>query len=779
MRGCNNVDMTENQVPQTAISRWKELVELILEARHRYYDLDQPTVADADYDALYVELEELESRYPQLASQDSPTATVGGSPQEAFTPVAHLAQMYSLEDVFTLDDVLAWRRKTQSEWPDEEVRFTAEVKVDGLAVNLTYQDGKLVQASTRGDGRVGEDVTANVRTIRTIPAELDGTNHPSLVEIRGEVFFLLENFAKVNELRLEAGERAFVNPRNAAAGSLRQKDPEITASRPLSMLAHGIGHVEPGDHFEAPATQMGWYRQLKEWGVPVSEHTQSVHTDEEITDLIDSIGQKRGDIIHEIDGVVLKVDDVAKQRQLGATSRTPRWAVAYKYPPQEAFTRLLDIQVQVGRTGRVTPFAIFEKTLVDGSNLQHATLHNQEEVARKQVLIGDMVIIRKAGDVIPEVVGPVVEDRDGTEKPFIMPTNCPSCGTELAPAKEGDVDLRCPNAAGCPAQISGRLSHLGSRGALDVEGLGDESAIALTQPELSRPSVVAALAEGFSVRLEDGTELQLPNAHEIAHGELFSEAEALLPPEQKPVLTSEKDVFAISADSLRDVFVWRPIRKGGVPTGDWQQVRYFWSKPWRGQGEKQVPVDSVPRKNTLDLLGELEAAKTQELWRLIVALSIRHVGPTAAQALANKFRSLELIAEASVEELASVDGVGPAIAESVHRWFRVDWHQQILAAWRGAGVVFDMDPADAIPQTLQGMTVVVSGSMPGHDRESAKQAIVARGGKASASVSGKTSVLVAGPGAGSKLGRARELGVPVLSEDRFKDLLDSGAKILE
>lgn len=766
--------MSEQTPPQSVRERWQRLVGEIEEARHRYYDLDQPTISDAEYDVAFRELEELEARYPQLQSQDSPTQTVGGSAQETFSPVEHRAPMQSLEDVFSLDEVGTWLSRTADAWPGEAIEYTCEVKVDGLAVNLTYRRGVLVQAATRGDGRVGEDVTANVMTIRGIPHRLRG-EFPELIEVRGEIFFPVADFDEVNRLRAEAGEREFINPRNAAAGSLRQKNAEITASRPLALLTHGVGFVDPGGLTGLPRTLSGWYRQLKDWGLPVSQQTRVLSSRAQIEERIAQIGIERARMTHQIDGVVIKVDDLGRQRSMGSTSRTPRWAVAYKFPPQEVNTRLLDIQVQVGRTGRVTPFAIFEKVLVDGSNLQHATLHNAKEVARKGVLIGDTVIVRKAGDVIPEVVGPVLEDRDGTEREFAMPQRCPSCGFPLAHAKEGDIDLRCMNAAECPAQLTERVSHLGSRGALDIEGLGIEAALALTQPESARDRVVAAVAGGQRALLEDGTEIVLEDRQHIHHGELFSRAEALLPPPALPVLTSEKDLFSLDIADLRDVMVWRPISIKGEPTGDWQRVRYFWSKPWRKQGSRMAPTESIPRKNAETMIAQIQAARTRELWRLLVSLSIRHVGPTAAQALARQFLTLEAIRTASVEDLAQVDGVGLVIAQSLQEWFEVDWHRAVVDQWRADGVVFETEAAVPVGNALEGLTVVVSGSMPGYDRAGAKQAVVERGGKAAGSVSKKTSVLVAGPGAGSKVAKAEALGVPVLTEEHFAELLERGA----
>lgn len=779
-----------------ARSRWQELVDAINDARVRYYDQDQPTIADGDYDALYRELEELEARYPALATPDSPTATVGGSPQVAFAPVAHATQMASLEDVFSYEELGAWIKRVEGRWTEERISMTAEVKVDGLAVNLHYENGLLTQAATRGDGFVGEDVTANVRTIASIPLRLLGDTHPRVIDVRGEVYFRVADFERVNEERLAAGERTFVNPRNAAAGSLRRKDAEQTARLPLSFVAHGIGQVmwedagQPGDSGKLGDagepdldTQEKWYAQLHDWGIPVGKHTQIIDSSAAAIGVIEEFGEKRHAFEHEIDGVVFKVNDLWRQRQMGSTSRTPRWAVAYKYPPEEAFTRLLDIQVQVGRTGRVTPFAIFQKVLVAGSHLQHATLHNGPEIKRKGILIGDLIVVRKAGDVIPEVVGPVMADRDGSERAFTMPTHCPSCGTLLAPAKEGDVDLRCPNAAGCPAQITERLIHLGSRGALDVQGLGAEAAVALTQPEMGRQTVATALVGGNKVFLEDGTALELSRDETRTHGELFEDAEALLPPAQLPTLHSSKEIFNLGEGDVKDIFVWRPVRKEGRATGDYQQTRFFWTSAWSKKtstkaGQKitrMEPAVSKPRKNLKEMLGQLEGAKDQPLWRFLVALSIRHVGPTAAQALAAKYGSIEAIAAADVDDLAQTEGVGGVIAQSVYDWLRVGWHQEIIDAWQQAGApLADEGEGEDVPQTLSGLSIVISGAMPGHDRESAKAAVIARGGKATSSVSKRTDLVVAGPGAGSKVSKAEALGVPVISQDLFDTLLREG-----
>ena len=749
----------------------------INEARAAYYDRDSPTLADADYDRMYREVEEIEERYPQLRSADSPTMSVGGSVDSGFAEVRHLAQMMSLDDVFSLEELAGWETRMAEATGIDDLEMTTEVKVDGLSINLLYENGRLVRAATRGDGYVGEDVTANARTITSIPQTLTGTV-PARIEVRGEVYFPVADFAAFNEARVEAGEKTFVNARNAAAGSLRQKDPAETAKRPLAMVAHGIGFVEAGDEFTEPTTQMGWYEQLREWGLPVSPYTRLLTGRKAIEERIAEIGADRHGLVHEIDGVVVKVNDLALQRSLGSTSRTPRWAAAYKFPPEEVHTRLLDIRVQVGRTGRVTPYGVMESVLVAGSNVARATLHNAQEVARKGVLIGDLVVLRKAGDVIPEIVAPVEDARNGSERPFVMPAECPSCGTPLVQEKEGDVDLRCPNKGACPAQITERLAHVGARSALDVEGLGDESALAMTQPENDRDEVAAALVAGHSVTLEDGTVLTLEGGRELPHGEQITRAEELLPAPQAPALRTEAALFDLRAEDLRDVMVWKPVKKKGEETGDWKQVRYFWTKAYkprklRGQTVFE-PIEPSASKGTEKMLAELEKAKSQPLARVLVALSIRHVGPTAARALADTFRSMDALRAASVEELSAVEGVGEEIGRSLRDWFTVDWHLEVLEAWARAGVRMADEAPEPTSDVLAGLTIVVSGAMPGYDREGAKEAITSRGGKAAGSVSKKTSLVVAGPGAGSKEKKAKELGVPVITEQQFADLLEGG-----
>ena len=763
------------------VDRYHQLIQEVDDARAAYYNRDAPVLSDAEYDKLYRELEDFEAKYPQYRTADSPTTQVGGAASEAFAPVEHLQQMTSLDDVFSLEELAGWETRMANDTGRSDLDMLTEVKIDGLAVNLLYENGVLSRAATRGDGWVGEDVTANVQTISCIPHRLEGLV-PARVEIRGEVYFPTKDFESLNAERVRVGEAPFVNARNAAAGSLRQKDSKKTAERPLAMLAHGIGFVEAGDSgFTEPDTLSGWFECLKNWGMPVSPHTKLLRGREAIEKRIGELGAQRHSLEHEIDGVVVKVNDRAIQASLGTTSRAPRWAAAYKFPPEEVNTRLLDIRVQVGRTGRVTPYGVMERILVAGSHVSRATLHNASEVARKGVLIGDLVVLRKAGDVIPEIVAPVVAARDGSEYPFVMPQNCPSCGTKLAPQKEGDVDLRCPNQAGCPAQITERIAHLGARSALDIEGLGDEAALALTQPEANRDEVAAALAAGRTVFLENGTALRMEKTAELTHGELIGDAEALLPSVQKPVLSSESDVFSLEAERLRDVMVWKPVTKDGQETGDWMQVRYFWTKAWKQKGNSGVyiPLESTPSKNTKMMLEQIEAAKERPLARILVALSIRHVGPTAASALAMTFPSMDLLMEASVEQLAQVDGVGQVIAQSLREWFDVDWHVEIVRAWQAAGVRMEDEVREDIEQTLEGLTVVVSGAMPGYTREGAKEAIVARGGKASGSVSKKTSLVIAGPGAGSKAAKAEALGVPVVDEKYFERVLKQGLAALD
>ena len=710
---------------ETLRDEYEQLADLVRKYRYAYYQEDAPTVSDAEFDELYRRLEELEALHPELVSNDSPTQEVGGEVSSAFAAVEHLQRMYSLDDVFSLDELEAWVRKAEASVAKlgdsvPPIAWLTELKIDGLAVNLLYRDGKLVRAATRGDGTTGEDITHNVLTIKEIPRQLSGSGYPSEVEIRGEVFIPSKAFVEFNETLVAAGKAPLANPRNAAAGSLRQKDPAETAKRPLNMFVHGIGAREGLD----AKSQSETYKLLEEWGLPVSPYLKVLDTFDDVLKYIADYGERRHKLLHEIDGIVVKIDDFATQRALGYTSRVPRWAAAYKYPPEEVHTKLLDIAVNVGRTGRVTPFGLMEPVKVAGSTVGMATLHNQDVVKAKGVMIGDIVILRKAGDVIPEIVGPVLALRDKQDPPvreFVMPTECPSCGTPLAPSKEGDVDIRCPNAKSCPSQLRERVFHLAGRGAFDIEALGWEAAIALTQP-----------------------------------------AEPETPP-----LTSEARLFSLTRDDLKDVLIRREKRSKGVGTGEYELVPYFYTK-----GTAKSP--SKPTATTEKLFVELEKAKKQPLWRVLVALSIRHVGPTASRALATAFGSMDAIRNATEEQMAHVDGVGPTIAVALKEWFAVDWHNEIVDSWAAAGVRMEDERDTSMPRTLEGLTVVVTGTLPNFSRDEAKEAIIIRGGKASGSVSKNTSYLVAGESAGTKLDKAEQLGVPVLDEDGFRELLANG-----
>jgi DNA ligase (NAD+) len=756
-------EISTSSVPDAVRERHARLATEVADHQFRYYVLDAPVVSDGQFDALWRELVALEEEHPELRTPDSPTQKVGGKFSTDFTAYDHLERMLSLDNAFSEEELRTWADRVTKEL-GTDLHYLSELKIDGLAVNLLYENGLLTRALTRGDGRTGEDITLNMRTLAEVPERLTGTDEfpvPELVEVRGEVYFRLEDFQRLNASLVEAGKAPFANPRNTAAGSLRQKDPRVTASRNLRLICHGLGKRKGF----TPITQSHSYEALQAWGLPVSSRTKVFGGPKAIDEVVAFVaywGEHRHDIEHEIDGVVVKVDEVSLQRRLGSTSRAPRWAIAYKYPPEEATTRLLDIQVNVGRTGRVTPFAQMEPVLVAGSTVAMATLHNADEVRRKGVLIGDRVVIRKAGDVIPEVLGPVIEVRDGSEREFVMPTHCPECGTELVRQKAGDVDLRCPNSRSCPAQLRERLFHVAGRGAFDIEGLGYEAATAL-------------LTSG--------------------------------------VVTDEGDVFSLTEEDLLRVDLFRT--KAGALSAN---------------GGK--------------LLANLESAKDRPLWRVLVGLSIRHVGPTAAQALAREFSSMEAIEEAAAraaeetekagveitsdgtEEdapdavppvaggpdvaasdaepdpealaaeaekaaraatraqakavaaalapIAQVDGVGPTIAAAVRDWFTVDWHRDVVAKWRAAGVRMVDEVDDSVPRTLEGMSIVITGSMENFSRDEAKEAIMARGGRAAGSVSKKTAFLVAGEAPGSKYDKAVEIGVPVLDEAGFRVLLEQG-----
>ncbi|MDF7664942.1 NAD-dependent DNA ligase LigA [Bifidobacterium sp. ESL0745] len=884
---------------EAAARLWARVAAWVESDQIAYYIDSEPVSSDAAYDTFLRCLQALEADFPALDNPQSPTHRVGGTFSNEFPDVVLPSKMLSLDDVFSIAELREWYDGVLKalEWPDGKLLpMTCEVKIDGLALDLLYRDGVLEQGLTRGDGTTGEDITTNVRTIASIPQNLKGSPEdiPRFVEIRGEVFMRWDDFHELNKVNENDGKAPFANPRNAAAGSLRQKDPRITASRHLSFYAHGLGLLQwaPGSvnvGHDAVDDQSEAYDLYKKWGIPVSPHNREITSFDQILDMIDYYGEHRGDIEHALDGIVVKVDDLALQRRLGATSRAPRWAIAYKYPPEEVNTKLLNIIVQVGRTGRVTPVAVLQPVYVAGSTVAAATLHNPSEVKHKNVMIGDTVVVRKAGDVIPEIVGPVLERRKGHEnelREFVMPEYCPSCGTKLAPAKEGDKDIRCPNVESCPAQFTQRVMNLASRKALDIEHLGEQSAIALTNPEENRPESVATYAPDLrDIEVEPGEE---PEPYEPVAG-------LQLPAKQDPVLTSEADVFTLNADDLKDVEVWRESaiievsehideegrkhkrRKNRGGSGLWHRVPAFWTAPIEAKkgkalssrvaagsqtlvddtgeesnriedqahafgseetsvqngGQTQgagvqdvsaqaqdhasvqvsssaqlhqpsypgydVPSDAVviatnrrktrdgiseqpvyvrPGENTKKMLEEIDKAKQADLWRVLVALSIRRLGPPTARLIANRFGSLDAIADANVDDLVAIDGIGQEIAESVVSWFSNarkpgDWRGKILKAWKAAGVGQSVEK-NTLPQTLVGKTVVVTGSLEGFSRESAKEAIVERGGKAAGSVSKKTDYVVVGANAGSKEAKAEELGVPMLDEDQFKRLLETG-----
>ncbi|MCX4789540.1 NAD-dependent DNA ligase LigA [Streptomyces sp. NBC_01221] len=706
-------------VPAQAREQHALLAEQIEEHRFRYYVKDQPVVSDAEFDRLMRELEALEETYRQLRTPDSPTQKVAGPYQTEFTSVEHRERMLSLDNAFDDLELAAWGERIAKEVGTSDHHFLCELKVDGLAVNLTYEHGRLTRAATRGDGRTGEDITPNVRTISEIPHRLKGDRIPALVEIRGEVFFPMEAFEELNARLVEADDKPFANPRNAAAGSLRQKDPKVTATRPLHMVVHGIGAREGFDIDRLSHA----YELLHEWGLPTARHNKVVDSLDGVREFIAYFGENRHSVEHEIDGVVVKLDEVPLQGRLGSTSRAPRWAIAWKYPPEEVNTKLVNIRVGVGRTGRVTPYAQVEPVEVAGSEVEFATLHNQNVVKAKGVLIGDTVVLRKAGDVIPEILGPVVDLRDGTERAFVMPTHCPECGTELKPMKEADVDVRCPNARSCPAQLRERLAYLAGRKCLDIDHFGYVAAAALTKP---------------------------------------------LEPAEPP-LRDEGDLFGLTVEQLLPIRAYVLDPDSGLPkrdpkTGEEKTAWVFANQ----QGE--------PKKNALAMLDAVAAAKEAPLARILTGLSIRHVGPIAAQELARQFRSIDRIDEATEQELAEADGVGPIIAASVKQWFAEDWHREILRKWREAGVRMEDQGAgeEVGPRPLEGLTVVVTGTLSGHTRDGAKEALQSRGAKVTGSVSKKTSFVVVGDNPGSKYDRAMQLKVPVLDEDGFTVLLEQG-----
>ncbi|MCX5385834.1 NAD-dependent DNA ligase LigA [Streptomyces sp. NBC_00083] len=707
-------------VPAEAREKHALLAEQIEEHRFRYYVRDQPVISDGDFDKLLRSLEALEEEHPELRTPDSPTQKVAGAYETDFASVEHRERMLSLDNAFDDEELAAWSERVAKDVGTAGFHYLCELKVDGLAVNLTYENGRLTRAATRGDGRTGEDITPNVRTIADIPTRLKGDHIPALVEIRGEVYFPMEAFEGLNARLVEAGDKPFANPRNAAAGSLRQKDPKVTATRPLHMVVHGIGAREGFDIDRLSQA----YGLLRAWGLPTAQHNKVVDSLEEVREFIAYMGENRHSVVeHEIDGVVVKLDEIPLQGRLGSTARAPRWAIAWKYAPEEVNTKLVNIRVGVGRTGRITPYAQVEPVTVAGSEVEFATLHNQDVVKAKGVLIGDTVVLRKAGDVIPEILGPVADLRDGSEYPFEMPAECPECGTALRPMKEGDIDLRCPNARSCPAQLRERLFYLAGRKSLDIENFGYVAAAALTKP---------------------------------------------LEPAAPPLL-DEGDLFDLTIDQLLPIRAYVLDQDSGLPKRD----------PKTGE-EKTALVfanmNGEPRKNAVSMLENIAAAKERPLARILTGLSIRHVGPVAAEALARAFRSMDRIEQATEEELAAVEGVGGIIAASLKQWFTEEWHQEILRKWKAAGVRMEDESTgeDEGPRPLEGLTVVVTGTLERHTRDGAKEALQSRGAKVTGSVSKKTSFVVVGDSPGSKFDKAMQLKVPVLDEDGFALLLEQG-----
>ncbi|MGW3814799.1 NAD-dependent DNA ligase LigA [Streptomyces sp. NPDC005046] len=707
-------------VPAEARERHAQLAEQIEEHRVRYYAKDAPVISDAEFDTLLRSLEALEDEYPELRTPDSPTQKVAVEYETDLDEVEHRERMLSLDNVFDDAGLAAWAGRVAKDVGSSGYHFLCELKVDGLAVNLTYENGRLTRAATRGTGRTGEDITPNVMTIAEIPHRLKGDRVPGLVEIRGEVYFPMDAFEGLNARRVAAGEKPYANPRNSAAGSLRQKDPAVAATLPLHMVVHGIGALEG---FEGLGRLSEAYGLLHTWGLPTTRYAKVVDDLDGVREFIAYYGENRHSVEHEIDGVVVKLDEIPLQGRLGSTARAPRWAIAWKYAPEEVNTKLVNIRVGVGRTGRVTPYAQVEPVTVSGSEVEFATLHNQEVVKAKGVLIGDTVVLRKAGDVIPEILGPVADLRDGSEREFVMPAECPECGTALRPMKEGDIDLRCPNGRGCPAQLRERVSYLAGRECLDIEHFGNVAAAALTRP--------------------------------------------LKPAE--PPLVDEGDLFDLTVEQLLPITAYVLDQNSGLPkrdpkTGDEKVVTVFANQ----QGE--------PKKNTLALLDKIAEAKNRPLARFINGLSIRHVGPVAAEALAREFRSIDRIEQATEQELAAVDGVGGIIAASLKEWFAEDWHREIIRKWRAAGVRMEDEGAgeDEGPRPLEGLTVVVTGTLEHHTRDGAKEELQSRGAKVTGSVSKKTSFVVVGDNPGSKYDKAMQLKVPVLNEEGFAVLLAQG-----
>jgi len=670
-------------IPSDVATRADELAAQIRYHRERYYRDDEPEISDAEFDELVRELSALADQYPELERGDTPLTEVGAPPSATFAPVRHIVPMLSLDNAFAREELAAWYARIVRVITDPVV-FVGEPKLDGLAVSLLYEDGRLVRAATRGDGETGEDVTANVATIASIPDALHGTALPTRLEVRGEVFMPLASFEELNRRQGEAGDRLFANPRNAAAGSLRQKDPRVTASRDLTFDAYQLGVQDGGPVLRSHHQTLGWLRDL---GLPVNGHIEELSSLDEVYEFCSRIEANRHSFGYEIDGAVVKVDDLAQRNELGFTSRAPRWAIAFKFPPEEKTTLLRGIMVSIGRTGRATPFAQLEPVFVGGSTVGLATLHNQDEVARKDVRVGDTVIVRKAGDVIPEVVGPVLAKRKRGARKWKFPTECPVCHQPLV-RLDGEADTRCVN-VDCPAQRVQRIVFFAGRSAMDIEGLGEERVT------------------------------QFVNAG---------------------LLSDAADVYSLTVDAL-------------------------------------VPLERIGDRSAQLLVAAIDASRSRPLAKLLVGLGIRHVGPSAAVALARELGDLDAIAGAAEEDLAVVPGVGGVIAHSVQAFFTIDRNRELIEKLRAAGVNFQGPARVTAPvdgPSLEGLAFVLTGTLPSMTREEAQAELEARGAKVTGSVSKKTSYVVVGESPWSKLAKAEQLGVPTLDEPGLRHLLEHG-----
>ena len=693
------------------IARAAELNRILNHAAYAYYALDNPELTDAEFDRLLIELQQLEAAYPELVTEDSYTQRVGGYVSEQFEPVQHAARMYSMDDAMNLEELDAWLSRTDEALgasPANPVAYTCELKIDGLGVALTYRDGQFVRAATRGDGSTGENVTANVLTISDVPRELalagleqvENRGLNQSIEVRGEVYMPKHSFIRLNEDADAAGKQPFANPRNAAAGSLRQKDPKITAHRDLETFIYAVADEGPLDVH----SQWEFLNWLRSCGFNVNPHARRCLSAQEVHDFCAQALEQRGDLNYDIDGVVVKVDSFAGQEALGFTSRAPRWAIAFKFPPEEKQTILREIRIQVGRTGVLTPVAEFDPVTVAGSTIARATLHNLDEICRKNVREGDTIIVHKAGDVIPEVVGPVLSLRPADAVEFQMPTTCPSCGSPVI-QEEGEVAFRCVS-IDCPAQAVERLIHWGSRKAMDIDGLGDEL---------------------INRMVEEG------------------------------VLSDVADFY----DKLTEETL------ASMPTG----------RVYDTDTADHLSGDSIPVGHTIakKVMAKVEESKTRGLGRVLFGIGMRHVGANVAELLAQEFGSIQALATAPVEKIAEIPGIGPKIAESVHEFFSIPENVAVIERLRQAGVVLEEEKAEnELPQTLAGLTFVLTGTLEHFTRDEAGAQLKAMGAKVSGSVSKKTSFVVAGEAAGSKLTKAESLGVPVLDEAALQQILETG-----